>query len=126
MVSISTRHILAFGLTLPMALLVFMVGLTKSSFEVNPEYMDGILAANGVIFGFWAAIIGLNIYAIKQYKKTLETFFFTTLSLLVFCVFLLSGTALGFLPSVWTLYFSVLFYLTCVFLGLTLYYIVFK
>jgi hypothetical protein len=111
----------------PMIPMFVMVSLVKPSFEINPEYINGILAANGVVFGFWAAIIGLSADSVRVYEEAIGVSFSLTLGLLIFSVFLLSGMALSLFPSVLVLFFSVLsFYFTCYFLGITLYYVVFK
>jgi len=111
----------------------FFNGYTRvlpiSNFSVSPDYINGILSANGIIIGFWAVIISLsdkNKKFILKGANLVELAFFVSLGSLILSVFLFAFQAFGAMSSFYTLV-SVMysFYLTCVLLGITLHFIVF-
>jgi hypothetical protein len=114
--------LIAFSLTFTLVQITHVEKL--ESLTIQPEFTNGILSAYGIIIGFWAAIIGLSHSENKLLWKNMDvvkSVFFISLGMLVFCVFLFSFQAIGVLPSYVGLFFSVFcFYLTCVFLGITL------
>jgi hypothetical protein len=114
--------LLAFGFTFSYVQFTHIIRL--ESFTIQPEFTNGILSSYGIIIGFWAAIIGLSHSEHKLLWKNMDVVklvFFVSLGMLVFCVFLFGFQAIGVLPSYVELFFSVCcFYLTCVFLGITL------
>ena len=119
----------SFALSLVGVLIVVLFGLRPSA-NIGSEVINGILGANGIIFGFWVAIVGIAPKESKElwrHKKSIKTGIFSSLAILIVSVFLIYGNALGFLPSSIVLFLSVLsFYWTCVFLGITLYYGIFS
>jgi len=48
----------AFGLTTFLIITIGIIGLPLN-FEVDPEFINGVLTANSIVFGFWATLIGL-------------------------------------------------------------------
>jgi hypothetical protein len=129
--------ILALTLLLPICFLgiIFVYAELKllpdlMSFVVPPEYVSGIISANGIIIGFWAAIIGLSYREHPLVLKKIDVIeftFFLSLSLLIFTVALFAFQALGLIASFSVLTISVItFYLTCFCLGITLHYSIFK
>jgi len=104
--------------------------INHQTLTIQPEFINGILSAYGIIIGFWAAIIGLSY---REHKMVLyardfvQLIFFISLSLLMLCVFLFALEGIGAVPSYLVLFLSVIgVYLTCLFLGMTLHYIVFN
>lgn len=98
--------------------------------NVSEETITGILAADGLLFGFWAALIGITPKERKARWKHLGAIkrgVFLSLAVLIASVYLIYGNALGFLPSSFVLFVTVYsFYFTSVFLGITLYYGMFE
>lgn len=143
MKSIYKNLILLFLLSLPLAFTLgliygffngFLNGyqtlLPIENFVVPPEYINGIISANGIIIGFWAAIIGLSH---KEHKllwrdlNVVQLLFFVSLGCLILSVFLFAFQALKAVPSFYTLASCVFgFYVTCVCLGITLHFFVFR
>lgn len=126
-------------LTIPIAIFWFSFlyrGITLkaqnslNSFTIPLEFVNGILSANGIIIGFWAAIIGLSKREhelVWRAVDVIEVLFFISLGFLSFSVFLWSFQALDILPSFFVFPWSVTsFYITCVFLGMTLHFTVFE
>ncbi len=104
--------------------------IKDATFTIQPEFTNDILSAYGIIIGFWAAIVGLSYkeHRMLLYARDFVQFiFFVSLSLLMLCVFLFALQAINVVPSYVALLVSVTgFYLTCIFLGLTLNTIVFN
>jgi len=98
-------------------------------FEVNPEYINGILTASSILFGFWAVLIERQPKERTErfrYKILLENFFFS-FTFLMLSVVMIYFAALNKLHSVFALSFCLVSFMSnAYFLAMTLYYYKFK
>jgi hypothetical protein len=97
------------------------------NFQVDAAYIDGILTASSILFGFWTMMVQRKPkQEVEKYEATIATFFFSfgTLMLSVVLIFL---TALNSCPSVVTLFFvTASFIVNATFLAFLLYELEFK
>lgn len=111
-------------------LIIIGVYVLRPNAIVSEEIITGILAADGILFGFWAALLGVAPKGEKAKWKHLNVIkkgVFFSLAVLVASVFLMYGYAVGLLPSSYVMFLAVYsFYFTSVFLGISLYYGMFE
>jgi hypothetical protein len=130
-------YVFSFLLSLPLIAFVLSVfalqfndTIHHQTLVVQPEFTNGILSAYGILIGFWAAIIGLSPKEHKVLWKNVDvikTIFFISLGFLVLSVFIFAFQAIGIAPPILGLFSSTTgFYLTCLFLGITLNEIIFR
>lgn len=98
--------------------------------SVSSEFTNGVLGANGILLGFWTVIIGISKKDNPQLWKNkgqIMIGLFVSLFILMFSVFSMYLNALEIIQPLGVLTASVLgFYFTVIFLGITLYYGVFR
>jgi len=88
--------------------LVFLVSRgakMPSDFEVDPEYINGIIAASSVLYGFWFVVIERRPKEkklIRYYQRTGVTIFFS-LVFLIGSVFITYLSALNMIQSTYAL-----------------------
>lgn len=102
----------------------------NSGFQVQPEYLTGILSASSILFGLWAIIIERKpegIFQESTYYKSIPDLFWVSLILLITSVMLVLFTAVELFSSSFTLVVCVLsFVLNAFFLSLALHYYIFR
>jgi hypothetical protein len=102
----------------------------SSNFQVQPEYLTGILSASSILFGLWAIIIERKPKGVVQesaYYESIPTLFWFSLILLITSVVLVSCTAVEFLSSSFTLLVCVVsFVWNAAFLSLALHFYMFR
>lgn len=95
-------------------------------FEVEPEYISGMLTASAIIFGFWAILIQSKPKERVEkwrFEHVLSKLFFFSFLLLILSVVLSYLAALNKLSSVTALYFCLFSFLTnACFITMALYY----
>lgn len=113
-------------------LVITIFGITSvpPDFEVNAEYINGVLTASSILFGFWIVIIEKKPKEETKkfmYENAIYFAFFVSFVFLLISVTLLYFSALDKLSSVYTLLFSTLSFLLNAFsVAVTLYYYKFK
>lgn len=104
-------------------------GLPKD-FKVDVEYINGILTASSILFGFWAILIERKPEERTKklvYENFITKAFFFSFAFLVFSVLSMHFSALNIISSVETLVINTIsFCLNAYFLTVTLYYYKFK
>lgn len=102
----------------------------NSGFQVQPEYLIGILSASSILFGLWAVIIERKPEGIVQestYYESIPELFWFSLILLITSVILVSFTATELFSSSFTLFVCVFsFVWNAVFLSLALHFYMFR
>jgi len=102
-----------------------LMGL-PTNFEVDIEYLNGILTASSILFGFWAVILGRSPGDIKEkylYKYGISKIFFFNIAFLAISVIAVFFSATNKLSSVIALFLVTLSYFSNLFfLVLHLYY----
>lgn len=103
--------------------------LNGKPLTIDPAFTSTVLAADSIIMGFWAVIIGLprgdsKVTALD--KQSMGKLFFASFAYLIFSVFSWGLQAIGIMssPLAFTLIF-LSFCATAIFLGLTIYLLVF-
>jgi len=125
-----------FGLLLA---IIFILGVyygLQEEFRIDVEYINGILTASSILFGFWAILIERKPKEepnqwqsrVKKWQyKLAGTSFYASLFALMLSVLLMYLSALDVLSSVFTLMACVTsFYFNAYLLAMTLYYYKFK
>jgi hypothetical protein len=102
----------------------------SSDFQVQPEYLTGILSASAILFGLWAVIIERKPKGVFQddtYYNTVSISFWVSFILLIASVLFVSFTAVNVLSSSFALSICVLsFALNAFFLSLTMHFYIFR
>ena len=95
--------------------------------QVGLESISGVMAANGIILGFWAAIIVIPANSkLRKNRNLVETGIIFNLATLIGSVFSVVASFIGIISTWGALSFSVMsFYLVCWALGITLHYTIF-
>lgn len=126
---------MSYGDMIPYAFLIFLMIITlvglygvPSSFEVDVRYIIGILTTSGILFGFWAILIGRKPGKEEktkrwQYEHIISKVFFFSFGFLLMSVLMTYLTALNKVSSLFTFLFCICsFYLNAFLVALTLYY----
>lgn len=83
-----------FGIFIMVICLFGIAGL-PTDFEVEPEYLSGMLTASSILFGFWVAIIQRK----PKKGEVILTYFLLSFTLLCVSVVAIYLTALNKIPS---------------------------
>lgn len=102
----------------------------ESDFEVEAEYINGILTASGILFGLWFVVIERKPkdgFKRWQYEHNISESFFFCFAFLIISVLLVALTAVNLYSSVFALLFCTISFIinTCI-ITLTLYFYKFK
>ena len=81
-------------------------------FKVEPEYLVGILTASSILFGFWVLVVQIKPNEPKELTTAMRLGFFWSFGFLTVSVILTYCTALNRMPSVFTLYFCTLSFIS--------------
>jgi len=85
--------------------------MTPIDFAVDPEYLNGILTASSILFGFWIFFLGTMTQAGErvgknaEYKGYIKSYVFFSFALLVASIFAIYFGALNLIPSIHALLF---------------------
>ena len=91
----------AFFLVLILVSVIGFYGI-PIDFQVQPEYLTGILTASSILFGFWVVVMEIKP---KELTRVMRIGFFWSFGLFIVSVILTYSTALNRMPSVITLWF---------------------
>jgi len=105
------RKFLAFCLV-SISLIVFGLYGIPIDFKVEPEYLVGILTASGILFGFWVLVVQIKPNEPKELTTAMRLGFFWSFGILTVSVILTHFTALNRMPSVFTLWFCTMSFIS--------------
>lgn len=107
--------------------IIFWYGIARNA-SISLDVVNSVIAANGIILGFWSALLAIPKVEQKELwlnRTTTETAIISTLSTLIVSIFFMSAAAVGIINTIWALFWAVLsFYIVCWVLGITLHYVV--